>query len=303
MDDSGLNPGDAFARVLRILPTVDPNGGFAEIVRHRLARARTISKGAVRNLESSLGYIENDERGVLVDLFFAYRAVNDWDGMIALHRRLPPELANLRTMLEQLAFALNRAGHGDVAESVILDILNSKGPSSEAYGLLGRIYKDRWNIARLEGRTFAANGLLDKAIDAYMHGVETHLQDIYPGINALTLMELGDRSQQSRSQLLPVVRRAAEHRLTSSQPDYWDHATLLEIAVIGKDEKASKVHLGNALKAVREPWERETTARNLRLLREAREDRGEPVIWTKAIERNLLHGGTSFAVDKTQDDT
>jgi hypothetical protein len=130
------------------------------------------------------------------------------------------------------------------------------------------------------------------AIEAYMKGVEANPRDIYPGINALTLMELGDRSQRSRFQLLPVVQLSAEQRLTSKS-DYWDHATLMEIAVIGKDETASRVHLDDALKAFREPWERVTTARNLCLLRRAREERGEFVPWAKAIERRLLSGDKS----------
>lgn len=296
-----MNPGDAFARVLHVLPTVHMHGGSQGIVRQRLARARKISKAAVRHLESTFGYLEKGERGVLVELFFAYRAVNDWDGMITLHRRLPPELAGIRTMLEQLAFALNRAGHGDFAERLILDTLSAEGPSSEAYGLLGRIQKDRWDIARREGRVFVANGLLDKAIDAYMHGVEADPRDIYPGINALTLMEFGDRSLQCRSQLLPVVRLAAEQRLASSTPDYWDHATLLEIAVLSRDEEASGLHLGNAIEAFREPWERQTTARNLSLLREAREARGEPANWVKAIEQRLLRDDAPSPSSKPPD--
>lgn len=290
MDDLGLIPGDAFARVLEELPAVDPSAGIAGTVRTLLAHAPTISKDAVRQVESSLGNLENDVRPALVDLFFAYRAVNDWDRMIKLHGKLPPELAQTRTMLEQLAFALNRAGHGDAAERLILSILNSRGPSGETYGLLGRIQKDRWDVARRAGKVFVANGLLERAIEAYVHGVEANPRDIYPGINALTLMEFGDQSQQYRARLLPIVRLAAEQRLILCKPDYWDHATLLEIAVISKDQTASRGHLENALTTFREPWELETTARNLNLLWEASEHRSEPAIWIKWIEQTLRRG-------------
>ena len=49
--------------------------------------------------------------------------------------------------------------------------------------------------------------------------------------------------------------------------------------------------LGNALAAVREAWEPETTARNLRLIHEARERRQEAVLWAKEVEEALEHRG------------
>jgi hypothetical protein len=84
--------------MLEALPLVDELVGTLAPVRDSLSRARVTSKDAVRNIESSLGYLDKHERSVLVDLFFAYRSVNDWQGMIALYGRLPPELANARTM-------------------------------------------------------------------------------------------------------------------------------------------------------------------------------------------------------------
>ena len=49
----------------------------------------------------------------------------------------------------------------------------------------------------------------------------------------------------------------------------------------------------DALAAVRESWEPETTARNLRLIREAREKRYEAVAWAMELENELnRHGKT-----------
>jgi hypothetical protein len=39
---------------------------------------------------------------------------------------------------------------------------------------------------------------------------------------------------------------------------------------------------------VREPWEPESTANNLRLIREARAEAGERLDWADAIERELV---------------
>lgn len=71
------------------------------------------------------------------------------------------------------------------------------------------------------------------------------------------------------------------------KPDYWDYARLLELAVLAKDEQKAVGTLGNALANVREVWEPETTVRNLRLIREARERCNETVPWTKEIEDEL----------------
>ncbi len=63
--------------------------------------------------------------------------------------------------------------------------------------------------------------------------------------------------------------------------------TLLELAVLARDETEASYALGNALALARVSWERETTARNLGLIREVREQRGEGVDWVKEIERDL----------------
>jgi hypothetical protein len=45
------------------------------------------------------------------------------------------------------------------------------------------------------------------------------------------------------------------------------------------------------LTIVRDSWEPETTARNLRLIHEAREQRGQTVTWAKSVEDALLAAG------------
>jgi hypothetical protein len=86
-----------------------------------------------------------------------------------------------------------------------------------------------------------------------------------------------------------------ERRVCAGKPDYWDHATRLELAVLGKDEATAGEALGNALAAMREPWEPETTARNLRLIREARERRRETVTWAREVEDALTRASGARA--------
>jgi len=84
-----------------------------------------------------------------------------------------------------------------------------------------------------------------------------------------------------------VVAYAAERRIAAGKPDYWDYATLLELAVLGKQKADASAALGRALAAVREVWEPETTARNLRLIREVRDRRGDAVPWANEVEQAL----------------
>jgi hypothetical protein len=200
---------------------------------------------------------------------------------------MSPPLANTVMVQEQLGLALNRAGRGEEAERVLLDIITQRGPSSETYGILGRVYKDRWEVAAQAGETLRAKGLLKKSIDAYLKGFEADWRDAYPGINAVTLMELAEPPDPRRKELLPVVAYAVERRIAAGKPDYWDYATRLELAVLAQDEEAASNALGDALAAVREAWEAETTARNLRLINDARKKRGELTGWEAEIEASL----------------
>jgi tetratricopeptide (TPR) repeat protein len=228
---------------------------------------------------------------VVIDLFLSYRAVRAWAEMIALVGKMSPPLARSVMVQEQLGLALNRAGRGEDAERVVREVLDAHGPSSETYGILGRIYKDRWEAALESGETFLADGLLDNAIAAYLKGFEADWRDAYPGINAVTLMELKDPPDPQRESLIPVVAYAADRRIAAGTPDYWDFATQLELAILAKDKAAASAALRRALAAVRESWEPETTARNLRLIREARDRRGEAMPWAAEVEQALGRRG------------
>lgn len=267
---------------------------FREQVRYsaekkeRLAAARKEGLEAVRALEREFEPVNEQESGVVIDLFLSYRAVKGWQQMVELVGRMPRELAATVMVREQLGLALNRLGRRDEAERVLTELLDERGPSSETYGVLGRVYKDRWEEAQKAGQRAAARGLLDKAIGAYLKGFETDWRDAYPGVNAVTLMELREPPDPRREKLVTVVAYAVERRVAAGRPDYWDYATQLELAVLGRDEQGALDALGSALAAVREKWEPETTLRNLRLIREARERRGEsPPDWMQEIEREL----------------
>ncbi len=267
---------------------------YSAKVKERLAAARREGLEAVRRVENELGGIRDAESGIVIDLFLSYRAVKGWSDMIALVGKMSPPLAATVMVQEQLALALNRAGRGDEAESVLTALLDKRGPSSETYGILGRVYKDRWEAAFESGQTHRARGLLEKAIEAYLRGFETDWRDAYPGVNAVTLMELKNPPDPRQKDLLPVVAYAVERRIAAGKPDYWDYATRLELAVLARDEDRAMAALGDSLASVREQWEPETTLRNLRLIRRAREGRSDAVPWAQQIEDALLECAGRF---------
>lgn len=258
---------------------------YSESMKKQLTSARKKGKDAVASVEAALGPICDAESAVVIDLFLSYRAVKAWDAMIDLVPKMTPPLQTTVLVQEQLALALNRANRGDEAEQVLLDLIEKRGPSSETYGILGRVYKDRWEEAKKSGQAVLADGLLVKAIETYLKGFEADWRDAYPGINAVTLMEIKNPPDPRQHDLLPVVTYAVKRRISGGKPDYWDYATLLELAVLAKDHETANLALGDALAQVRESWEPETTARNLRLIREAREQRGDDVLWELQIEQ------------------
>lgn len=254
--------------------------------KRRLAAARAEGPDAVHAVEQSLGPLDAVETGVLVDLLLSYRRTRAWERMIDLVARMPGPVRRTVLVREQYGFALNRAGRSEEAERELLAVLEEHGPSSETYGLLGRVYKDRWEAAR-SGSVLKAHGELDKAIDAYRRGFEADWRDAYPGVNAVTLMEVRGPGGGQQQALVPVVGYANRRRIEGGAPDYWDHATRTELGIIARDRDEAMTGATAALAAVREPWEPESTAYNLSLIRESRAERDERIAWADEIESEL----------------
>ena len=105
--------------------------------------------------------------------------------------------------------------------------------------------------------------------------------DAYPDINAVTLLEInGDPDTlETKDTLLPVVRFAVQRRLEGTTADYWDHATMLELAILESRKEEAASYPGQSLAEVRDLWELETTENNLQLIAHARSKCGEETNW------------------------
>lgn len=252
--------------------------------KNRLAEARGLSGAerlpALDRIRDELGDITTVQAGVVIDLLLSYRAASAWERMIDLYQAMDPVLAHSALPREQYAFALNRAKKSQEAEKVLVELIKERGPSSETYGLLGRVYKDRWEKAR-EAKDRTAPALAEKAISAYLKGFEADWRDAYPGVNAISIMAVTDPDDPRIARLAPVVFYAVERKIARGASDYWDYATLIELAVIAGNLKEADSHMPEALAKYDEQpesWMVQTTADNLKRIRAAwttagREDR------------------------------
>ncbi len=261
-----------------------------EGLKSRLAKAREGGQAGLDALSESLGDLSAIQAGVAVDLILSYRALSAFERIVELCPRLDMALQRTQLVREQWALALNRVGRDREAEDMLTQLIGERGPSSETNALLGRIYKDRWAKALKAGDALAARGHLKKAIAAYRAGFEADWRDAYPGINAVTLMTIADPKDPLAKEMAGVVRYAVRRRLTG-RPDYWDHATMVELAVIASDWGAASDALSDALAALDEPWKAETTANNLRLIAEARQAAGIGVKETRELIAELEKRG------------
>lgn len=260
-------------------------------VQARLAEARAQDPAAVSRVRADLGDLHDVDFTLVVELLLSFRAVGAYADMVQLVAEMPDVLSRTAVVREQHGFALNRLGRSQEAEALLTRLIDELGPSSETLGLLGRVYKDRWAAATAAGSDLLARGLLDKAIDAYLRGFEADWRDSYPGLNAVELMSLRDPPDPRREELLPVVRYSARRKVLSGSADYWDHATLAEVAVLEADAEAASAALADALASGPEPWQTLSTLETLRRLREARTRTDAAPAWMSELERQLARSG------------
>ena len=232
---------------------------------------------------------------LLIDVMLSYRDVEAHDDLIALADRLQPEAAKHPAVQQLIAFSLNRRlrpGDDDRAVSILEELIERHGADPETLGLLGRVHKDRYSRLR-DADAELAEVALDAAIEAYERGFKADLRDYYPGVNAVTLLIVkgGDEAVARARQLSPVVAFAVAARQGIQSRDYWDVATVLELAVVNADERTARRALQRLLYLGRPSWCLATVAGNLSTLQQALSRRGEQVDWLEAALGRRLRGG------------
>lgn len=268
-------------RVDAMLESVDQECEANRII----ANAKRTGVAALRQARATLGDLIKDDPEVAVDLLLAFRAQESWSDMIDLVVGMTPLLAETLLVREQYALALSRSGAWGEAEEILTEIIQRR-PSSETYGLLGGLYKRQWMEAVEAGRQLKVDALLESAEREYLKGFEADWRDPYPGVNAVTLRAVRGELDDDFKELLPVVRYSVRRRLTAAQPEYWDYASSLQLAVIEGDRKRASAALRGVITTVRESFEANTTAEGLESLTQLCRDRGDDR-WLDEIVRKV----------------
>lgn len=243
-----------------------------ELESARRAGSKQQVRDRIRAIQSELGNLKAVERGILIDLFLSYRDAEAFDDMLSLYQEFPSELKDSMVARQQYGFALNRSGDWRKAIRVLEKVIADFGDSAETYGLLGRVYKDRYKAADTDDA--AKPGYLEKAINAYTKGFEAEPMDYYPGVNAITLLVLKDTPQVRTeiNRLLPLVSFAVLRQGGAESSDYWTLATVLELALVGGDQALANKVLPRLLATDAQGWMFQTTLDNLALIQKQQTD-------------------------------
>lgn len=269
---------------------------YDDAIKEELAYARNLMVGdpdkekakamrieAIHQIVEKNRPLENLETAVLIDIMISYRNIEAFPEMQSFIEQLPRYVFETIMVQEQYAFVLNRNGNKakpidtvmiDKAEKVLQKLEEQGKASSETYGIWGRIYKDKFEKAYQAENLNLAKTHLKKALIYYQKGFEFDPRDAYPGVNYVTCLELlGEREKALR--LIPAVEYAVAAKMKRKQPDYWDYATLLELAVIEGRFKEAREFFDEAEPLAIETWMFGTTKENLSKILNFRKERHE----------------------------
>jgi hypothetical protein len=172
-----------------------------------------------------------------------------------------------------LALALNRRrkpGDQDRAIALMEQLIAETGGDSETFGILGRIYKDRYDQAKARDDSAGAAANLEHALQSYRAGFEKNPTDYYPGINVVTLLlQRGDDTARAELEaIVPRVRAALQEKIEAGRPDFWDLATDLQLAAVARDWPGAEQAARLAAAQAPAGWMVETTLRDIRAVGE-----------------------------------
>ncbi|CAL8101187.1 unnamed protein product [Calicophoron daubneyi] len=209
----------------------------------------------------------------LLNFLLSYRESEDYDAMVRLIddvRALPvrSNIVENSTIMYLYAFALNGRklkGDPEKALEVIQKLLNTcDKPSADMYGLLGRIYKDRFLHSK-----YTDQNALKLAIESYQRGFNAGPNE-YLGVNLATLMVCSGVEVNSSFELRKICNilnlRIGHKGDISKLSDYWDVATFFEVRVLS-EEYTGAVRAVERMYFLNPPlWQLASTLRNIRLI-------------------------------------
>ncbi len=244
----------------------------------RLERAKAHGAASLQIDLSEI--IDEAKRGELelklgdrICVLLALRSISSWSTMVTFsdwadktnQQEGQLRFTSIPEVRQQYAMALNREGgwkKSILAEDLLIELINQKR-DSELFGILGRVYKDRW--LKLRKNDPRSRGFLISALNAYWDGLECNSNEIYPAINALTLLRVSGVEPQGLRGLASHIAELLNERF-ARKADYFDYATRLEFCAAMREIGAAWDVAHQALDIAPASWELETTANNLRIL-------------------------------------
>jgi tetratricopeptide (TPR) repeat protein len=228
--------------------------------------AREEPRDAVESMEKEAFETPDVDPIVFINTLKAYRDISAWNDIIRLADELPPTIREAPEVLQLLALALNRRsepGDQDRAISTMKKLVDETGGDAESYGILGRIYKDRYlTTERRED--------LDTAIMYYQQGFEKQPTDYYPGVNVVTLLlqRKDEAAKKELERILPRVREAVDNKMRDGLVGYWELATALHLACVAREWDEADALSHRAIEQSPSRWMLETTIRDLETLQQ-----------------------------------
>jgi len=226
-------------------------------------------KGELEKSEAEVRSSADADPAQYLLLMRRYRDLSDWDRVIALADDAPQSVVPSPEIRQMLALALNRRSlPGDQERAITLmeQQIHETGGDSETFGILGRIYKDRYDQARKQGDDAGAAANLERSLHYYREGFEKNPRDYYPGINVINiLLQQGDDAAKAElEKIVPRVQAAVMEKLDTERPDFWDLATDLQLAAVARDWSRAKRTARLAMAQAPAEWMIETTLRDMR---------------------------------------
>lgn len=249
----------------RRAPPTQGRRGFAQSV----VESPTQAMGDLRKSEEEVRRAPEADPIEYLNLLRKYRDLSEWDRVVALANDAPPTIAASPEVQQLLALALNRRGApGDQDRAIALmeQLVAETGGDGETFGILGRIYKERYERAKARNDPGGAAENLERALQYYRAGFDKNPKDYYSGINVVTLLlqRDDDASQAEIDAILPHVRAALQEKREAGRLDFWELVADLQLAAVARDWPGAEGAARLAAAQVPSVWMLETTLRELR---------------------------------------
>jgi hypothetical protein len=218
----------------------------------------------VRELVAAYGHRPAVREAVVQQLIRLLRDHVDWQAVLDYIDGLPANVRRHPLVLEQRSLALAKTDDVAGSAAALQQLMKDHGETSERWGLLGGRYKQLLAASTAEGQR---RKYLDKAIDAYEHGMWADLNDYYPASNLPRLYRRrqGAGDLERAAAAAGVTTAACRRRLDLGVDDGWARASLLGMAFFRGDVAEAQRLRADVERSDPASWQLATTITDLQV--------------------------------------